>query len=330
MFKNFFWFARQPADEREAGLLNHAYQRAMLVLWAAIVLALFVAKTPGGVIFMADNVGGLLSLALFMSMLAGWATVKNEELEYQSVTIRRPPSVFAVTMLVIAFFVIAVGIVYVEARLLWVAMIGFLAAEFLLLGYTSWKWTESYTKQARLLASLILPYQTIGYLAAHKASVPTRIFHALVASFCFMLAPFFASILLLATPTFVGAGMWDGYLVPGLVDSKIDNGQSPVSHSFILDYRDKEVAIGDILQFFSETGVTFGRVIAIEEDGYVLDISRGESMKTDALTMPDGVLITQEHYQLTLAKESDFVKVIVDAPLTDFADSLGLFVNSQE
>jgi|GEM_PF-5839785 hypothetical protein len=336
MFKHFLWFIRKPADERETALLSAAYQRALVVLWFGIIVIWFAARVAGESIISSQGIF-ILPLLLLLSILGGVWTLRDEELEYKNVKIERTPSLAVMAIIASLLFLAALGLVYLNAGYLWIAAIGFTIAELALGAYATWRWTAGYTTHARLLGSLIFPFQTLGYLSTDNRKY--RVSYMLLSSFWFLVAPIIIAIILLSLPshTFVGYLQWDGYLVPGVFDSALEGNQVPASHRVILDYRDTDVAVGDIVQYNKlvnniidvggngqmHPGIneSFGRVMAINGENVTLDVSDGESQSVNS-ALADGILLTELHHTEIIRKSDIIATAIINAPGAALAEAI--------
>lgn len=250
MKKNLTWFAHRGADERETSILSAAYQRSIVVLWLGLIVLWGIAKFDLGQTWLGTySFETIFTLLMLISIMSGWWTLRHEELEYASVTIKKSPSIITLGAIVAFLFGIAAAVIYTNPLYTWVAIVGFIFAELAVGAIGTWHWTKPYTTHSRVLASLIFPFQVLGFLAPHKAKTGKRIWCAGLASLYFIITPFTAAITLFNTTHLVNVVTWNGVLVPGVIDYHDQNRLPADSHTIILNYRDVDVAVGDVVLY---------------------------------------------------------------------------------
>jgi hypothetical protein len=341
MSSHFFWFARRGADEREVSLLQRAYGRSLVSLWLGIIILWLIAKTTiGENILNGYGFATVLGLLILLSILAGASALQGEELEYEKVALGKKPSFILVLLSVLLCALVGGGLIYLNASYLWIALLGFAFIEYVIGAFAAWKWTEGYTLHARLLGSLIFPYQVIGYFLEPKASKKLRALYVALTSFWFMVVPLICLVALSAGSRFISFQTWNGYLVPGVIESKIEGWEPGAARHIILNYQDTDVAVGDIIRYnalvpdvtvtygdgtvsprHTETVEKYGRVISVEGDTITVDVSEGESMSGDTAKYV-GVLLTPLSHTEVITSKDVVATVLVNAPLADLADEL--------
>lgn len=358
MGKNLTWFARFGADERETSILSAAYRRSIVVLWLGLIVLWAIAKFDDGQTWLSlYGFKTIFALLIALSIMSGWWTLRSEELEFAPVTIKNSPSIIALGTIVALLFGIATATVFLAPSLTWTAIICFIASEMIIGTIVTWKWTKPYTLHSRVLASVLFPFQALGYLSAYKESGRHRLWCAVAASLYFIVTPFTAAMVLLNTTHIVSIAQWHGALVPGMIDHTITTKNSDVSHAIILNYQDTDVEIGDIIQYrefkqplkmvqdsdgsFSPEGIfdsegnfiptidenspaisieTFGRVASIDQDTIVVDVSDGEQQSISAPS--EAMTIVEQSHQVTIQKKDVVATVLVEAPYARIAEKL--------
>lgn len=357
MKKNLTWFAHRGADERETSILSAAYQRSIVVLWFGLIVLWGVAKFDIGQEWL--GVYGfetIFALLMLLSIMSGWWTLRHEELEYASVTVKKNPSIIALGAFVALLFGIAAAVIYTNPLYTWVAIVSFIFAELAVGAIGTWRWTKPYTTHSRVLASLIFPFQVLGFLAPHKAKTSKRLWCAGLASLYFIVTPFTAAIALFGTTHTVGIVTWNGVLVPGVIDYYDQNHAPADSHAIILNYRDVDVAVGDVVFYnklaktikmeeyepgsFRPAGVIsdngdfvpvyddehpyqtiqkYGTVLSIDGDTVVVDVSDGAATITRSET-PNETSFREDSHQETIKASDVVATVLINAPFANVAE----------
>lgn len=359
MKKNLTWFAHFGADERETSLLSAAYQRSIVVLWLGLIVLWCVAKFDLGAAWLGDfGFETIFALLMVLSIMSGWWTLRHEEFDYASVTVKKSPSIIALGAIVAVLFGIAAAVVFFAPLYTWIAIVGFILAELIVGALGTWKWTKTYTAHSRVLASLIFPFQVLGFLAPHKAKLSKRLWCAGLASLYFIVTPFTAAIVLFDNTHLVGITEWDGVLVPGIVDYTDQNHVAPTTHNIILNYRDTDVVVGDIVLYNKlaktikmeeyapgsfrpagdfdthgdfvpvyddahpyQTIQKYGTVLTIDGDSLTVDVSDGTATATRGETPNETTFVENSHQETV--KSSDVVAtVLINAPLAGVAEKL--------
>jgi hypothetical protein len=359
MKKNLTWFAHKGADERETSILSAAYQRSIVVLWLGLIVLWCVAKFDLSASWL-GNIGfeSIFALLMFLSIMSGWHTLRHEELEYAPATIKKSPSIITLGAIVALLFGIAATVIFVAPLYTWVAIVGFIFAELVVGAICAWKWTKPYTTHSRVLASLIFPFQVLGFLAPHKAKTSKRIWCAILASLYFIGTPFTAAIALFDNAHLVDVTTWNGVLVPGIVDYTDQNHVAPRTHNIILNYRDTDVTVGDVILYnklaktikmeeyepgsfrpagdFDTNGdfvpvyddahpyqtiQKYGTVLSVDGNTLTVDVSDGTATATRSET-PNETTFSEESHQETVQASDVVATVLVNAPLAGVAEKL--------
>lgn len=357
MKKNLTWFAHRGADERETSILSAAYQRSIVVLWLGLIVLWGIAKFDIGQEWLGSyGLETIFTLLMLLSIMSGWWTLRHEELEYASVTIKKSPSIIALGAIVALLFGIAAAIIFISPLYTWVAIVGFIFTELAVGAIGAWLWTKQYTAHSRVLASLIFPFQVLGFLAPHKAKTGKRIRCAVLASLYFIVTPFTAAIALFDTARTVGITTWGGSLVPGIIDYYDPNHAPADSHAIILNYRDTDVAVGDVVLYNKlaktikmeeyepgsfrpvslisdnenfvpvyddehpyQTIQKYGTVLSIDGDTMIVDVSDGTATITRGET-PNETTFSEESHQETIKGSDIAATVLINAPFAKVAE----------
>lgn len=324
MLKHFLWFSRKPADEREAVILSVAYQRALAATWIGLVVFLFAASPYSGVLrtVSVEHVITLLELALLAGMFAGWTAVRREHLEFKPVSHAHRFAFWklAVVWLVATFAgmlpilvqprlfyvsVFSVFVVYVVSTMVWAA-----------------NWTKSYTPHSRLLAVVLLPFQTIGFLLEPKAGLAKRALFTIVLTVGVIgvpvaaWVPFMDSVVMaggFAGPVAVGYEHSEGF-VPAVIDYRIVGGiREGDLVEFNPDISAYDMGIG--FQKQRANNFVYGVVTAVGTDTVTLEVLDAVGETSDSAT-PDITTQFRQHHTEEVPVSRVFAKVITDAPLS--------------
>jgi hypothetical protein len=271
MFRNFFWFLRDPADEREQALYNRAYRRALLVLWCGIAVVLFV----GGVTVEPATSTVIVTgteILLLVSYLAGWSALRSEPLEYKTVKIqRRPPFwlllvVQAVAMLALWLILIAQPGLYIV-----IAFLHVISSQFIFMVW-SWEWTKPFPVHTRILGTIIFAMEIVGLLLAYPGKMWKRVALAVIVPLGFIVLSTLYVIFFLRSvvmPIYVATNAFE----PELRENS----------TVLVDSTDVDLSVGDYVVIEAIDGsLVIGRVTEIEGGTVLLQFaSSTESVPRD-------------------------------------------------
>ena len=322
MFKHFFWFARQPADERESLLLSIAYQHALAATWAGLVFFLFAASPYSGFLrsISIEHAITILEIIIFAGMIAGWTSVRHEHLEFKPISHAHRLPFSKLVLIWIAITLAGMLPVVVQPRLFYVSI--FCVFIVFVISTMIWtaNWTKSYTLHSRLLAVFLVPFQTIGFLLSPIKPIKTRLFQTVVLGFGVILVP-----LALWIPFMNSVASASGFSGPVAVGYEHTEGFIPV----VVDYR----MVGglqkdDLVQFHSmysgsnnkkqwNNDFLYGRITSIESDVISVEVLDAVGQSSNSAE-PDIIRLINDHHTETVPRSSILAKVITDAPLADW------------
>ncbi|MEI6511280.1 MAG: hypothetical protein WCO25_04530 [Candidatus Uhrbacteria bacterium] len=320
MLKKFLWFSRHPADEREAVILSAAYQRALTATWAGLGLFLFFVSPLSGVMRSVglDHAVVLLEAVLFASMFAGWTAVRREHLEFVPVSHKGRLAFWNLALIWLAATFAGMLPIFVAPRLFYVSIFGVFVVYVLSAMVWAANWTKSYTLHSRILATFLLPFQTVGFLLEPKAGLARRMLLTLVLTVGVIGVPL--AIWVPFMNNVASASGFSGPIVPGI-------GDGLGFHPIIADYRlVGGLQEGDIVEFgsyYPESNVKmqmhdnflYGRVNSITGDSVSVEVEDAHGTSSDGRE-PDIIRIIDDHHTQEVSRGDIFAKVILDAPLS--------------
>lgn len=318
MLKHLLWFSRHPADEREAAILSVAYQRALTATWAGLVAFLFLVS-PFSVGFRSVILAHavlFLELVLVASILAGWTAVRSESLEFKPVVHEGRLAFRKLVIIWVAATFAGMVPVWLSPGLEYGAIFAVFVAFVVAAMAWSWNWTRSYTFHGRMLATVLLPFQTIGFLLEPKASMARRLFLSTILTIGAVgvpLALWVPVVRLVAEPS-----GFSGPIVPGLVTPGDATGGS--FHHDVLDYRllgglheGDVVMFGNRKPFADDTD--YGVIVHADGRTVTVDVQDAFGQSTDG-AYPDVITIVNQHHTKDVPRDQVFAKVIIDPPMS--------------
>ncbi len=341
MLKHFLWFSRKPADEREAAILSVAYQRSLAATWAGLVLFFFVVSPYSGVLrsISLGHAVVLLEVVLCASIVAGWTAVRREHLEFKSVLHAHRLAFWKLVVFWLVVTFVGMLPILVQPRLFYVSIFSVCIACVASGMIWTANWTKPYTVHSRLLATFLLPFQTIGFLLDPTASLMRRTLFAVVVTIgavgvpVAMWVPFVGNVAAaggFSGPVAVGYEQEEGF-IPTVYDYRLVGGVhagdlvefdpkgenlfelKPSRNIFLIDYdsRQKRAMLKQVQGDF-----ILGRVNSVNGDMLSLEVLDAVGESTNSFE-PDIVRLIHEHHSVTVPISSVFAKVITDAPLAN-------------
>ncbi len=318
MLKHFLWFSRHPADEREAAILSVAYQRALTATWAGLVAFLFlVSRFSVGFRSVALAHAVLfLEVVLVASVVAGWTAVRREQLEFKPAVHEGRLAFWKLALVWLIVTFAGMIPVWLSPRLEYAAIFCVFVAFVASATAWAWNWTRSYTFHGRMLATVLLPFQTIGFLLEPKARLARRLLLSAILTIGAVgvpLALWVPVIRLVAEPS-----GFSGPVVPGLVTPGDATG-GPFHHD-VLDYRLLGgLHEGDIVMFGTRKpfadDTDYGVIVRADDRTVTVDIQDAFGQSTDG-AYPDVITIVNQHHTKDVPRSLVFAKVIIDPPMS--------------
>lgn len=297
MFKNFLWFAREPADEREALILSVAYRRAMTVLWAGLVGGLFFTTVvPAFETISYAALGQAIELLVAFSVIAGQKTLANEDLVFKAVRVDRRPVMSVPVITTFALLAAAMLAVWLSPGLLFVAVSLAFLGSYVAFAATAWAWTKPYTTHGRVLGVVLTPISVLAWLRYDTLATWKRLAVAVIVPSAIASA---AATISVAFFSFVSVPSgFVGPVAPGY--------QSTEFHRTILDPRKVGgLREGDLATFVVGLDPVYGTVRTIGDDDVCMTAYKKGTMETESLCVN---------------ADAGISRVIVNPPLSALAD----------
>ncbi len=297
MFKNLLWFAREPADEREALILSAAYRRAMTVLWIGLVATLFYATVahPFGTVSFA-TLGLAVELLVALSIIAGQKMLAGEDLEFKPVRVEKRPAMSVPVIATFALLAAAMLATWISPKLLFVAMAAVVLGSYSAFAATAWVWTKPYTMHGRVLGVVLTPISVLAWLRYDKIATWKRV----------MLAVIIPSVIASAVAT-ISAAFFSFVAIPSGYDGAVSPGyETAAFRRTILDPRQVGgLKNGDLASF----------VIGLEPFYGTVRSANGADVCMTAFRK--GTLETED---VCVNADAGISRVIVDPPFSSIAD----------
>ncbi len=312
MFKNFLWFSKNPADEREAAILSAAYQRALAVLWVGNILAwLYVSLISQNSSFETPVILNAIVGLFVVSVLAGWVVVRREEMTFAKPKTGKRLAFLWVPTIAAVSFVGALALTWYSPRLEYVGIVGFIAIEQVAFAIWAWNWTRGFTWHGRMVGALLFPMSVVGYQLDRKASNGSRLLMAFVMHLAFTLVP--AAI---AFPFFETVAMPAGFFGPVAPGYEYN---ATFTHT-VLDKRmvgglhaGDLVMLPDAIILPSGARPTYGVVQSVSGNDALLEVL--DDVTTSSTSEAPDRSVTEAHKEsFSINIDGLVAKVIVDPP----------------
>ena len=313
MFKNLLWFARNPADEREAAILTAAYRRALAVLWAGMVIAwLYVSLVSKTSTFDAPVILNAIVDLFVLCVIAGWTAVRKEDLAFAKPKAGKRLAFFWLPLIAAAAFCGALATAWYAPRLEYAAIVGFIAVVQVIFAIWAWNWTRGFTWHGRMVGALLFPISVVGYQLNRKESNGSRLLMAVVTYLAFTLVP-----AALAYPFFETVAMPAGFAGPVAPGYEHNESFVPV----VLDKRMVGgLRAGDLVMLpysivlTSGSRPTYGVVLSVS--GNDAELEALDSVSTTSTSAEPGRWVTEARKEtFSINVDGLVAKVIVDPPL---------------
>lgn len=299
MFKNFLWFAREPADEREALILAGAYRRAMTVLWVGLVATLFYSTVvhPFGAISYAA-IGQAVELLVAVSIIAGQKTLAGEDLEFKPVRVEKRPAMFVPVLATFALLASAMLAVWISPNLLFVAMAIVVLGSYSAFAVTAWVWTKPYTMHGRVLGIVLTPISVLAWLRYDKIATWKRL----------MVAVIIPSAIASAVAT-ISVAFFSFVAIPSGYDGAVSPGyETSAFRRTILDPRQiGGLKTGDLASFVVGIEPFYGTVRSVNETDVCMTSFKKGTLETE---------------DVCVNSDTGISRVIVDPPFASLADQV--------
>ncbi len=265
--KNFFWFLTVPADEREQALFNIAYRASLntLLIGLTVLFIIFSLSThPITTDFIMVICAGLV----FASYIAGWTTLRTEELThtYASARSKELPRLRNFVLTLLSITLIFVGTIYFTP---------FDYFDLLLsLGATTYGIAVAYTIRSlkgvpdhiRLLVSVFLPGFGIAFAHYRTSTVLKRFFLGLaftISYIAILIAVIVGVRVIVAEPFIIATNAF----VPDLIEGQ----------SVIVDKTDRTFEPGEyVISKTSDDKRIVSKVLAVNENELIVETSSVE------------------------------------------------------